>query len=1100
MEDNNSILNDLLLDEIDEIDLIDFELPSPAEVSLEVDLMSVTENSGKEIKYTFTRKSTSDLIIDQLDITNSTNLDTSSNLTVTFSISGSAQLNTDYTLAGAVMDGTEYTVTIPAGATTAEVTITPIADSEIESDEAVKLTLKEGNDYIIVDDSWQFEVARAVISEGSSMDDNAVMAVISNDDPMSDAAWAKQFDADYGYEFIAVDDVGNTYVTGNFDKTTTIGDKTITHSSSNQDPLDIFFDETNPDVFVTRSNQVALDVFVAKFDKDGKVLWAEEFGDASDESVKDIAIDKDGNTYFAGLDQGNEGGDIFVTKFDKDGTSLWSKNFGDNTRNPVSGIEVDKDGNTFITGEFDGQLQLGNTTLDGGEGGDVFITKLDTDGDVLWAKEYGDAVEYDEAEDVVVDKEGNAYLFFTDDGEGIDATATVVKLDKGNGNELWNETFDSDRSTSAESIAMDDEDNIYVAGDFYEETTFGDITLEGGEGDNYIAKLDSDGDVLWAKDFNSQDDDDIDSGYIDAIAVDDMGNTYVTGQYYRQSIKIDDFMLYQEGGEGDGFIAKFDSNGEAKWAQNLGGLNDEYPSDIAVNNGKIYLAGKFYQEATFGDKTLKASDFSDTFLVKLEEAEEEKPEISLAVDSTSITEGSSNQITYTFTRKGDTKSELTVKFSVTGSATFTDDYTLTGADKFEGTSGEVTFKAEESTATVTLNIVDDTDAEEDETVGLELAMGSGYMLSATEVKTNITITKDEKDVVIVSGNDDDDDDDDEDDDTEFTLTSKAKQTFKFKSKFKSGKSSIKFSFKSKSINEFKEIAFVTVDDDEGTIDGISPDDEGYIEAALNRSQSIFSLLGNIPNGFGDIDIEKVLEFSSETRFRFLSVKGGTLQGVKQGEINKSQVTVSSTDFLQVTESEKNSFDLDFEGVEIKMKFDAEAKKAIGSGLQETMEVIDLRGSELTGKQRVKCTVNREAAYNNFVGFYQVTNVEGGIDTDGDGTADVFVGDAGYTQAAVQNRIASIDLSVENQSTAEFTGEFTAGVIVVPFLMVNGNPESFEEVFFPFLGANSDGVDHVMMLGENTFGFEDLTGGGDRDFNDFLVKIDFTSVDSTSLST
>ncbi|MEL6164027.1 MAG: DUF4114 domain-containing protein, partial [Cyanobacteria bacterium J06628_3] len=286
--------------------------------------------------------------------------------------------------------------------------------------------------------------------------------------------------------------------------------------------------------------------------------------------------------------------------------------------------------------------------------------------------------------------------------------------------------------------------------------------------------------------------------------------------------------------------------------------------------------------------------------------------------------------------------------------------------------------------------------------------------------------------------------------------------------------------------------------DEGTIDGLSSDDEGYLEAALNRSKSIFSLLGNTPNGFGDLDIEKVLEFSSETRFRFLSVKEGTLQGVKQGKVNKSQVTISSTDFLQVTESEKNSFDLDFEGVKIKMKFDAKAKKAIGSGLQEIIEVIDLRSSEFTGKQAVKCSVNREAAYNNFVGFYKVIGEDGGMDTDGDGTADVFVGDENYTQIAVQNRITGIDLSVENQSSAEFSGEFEAGAIIVPFLIVDGNAESFEDVFFPFLGANSDGVDHVMMLGDNCFGFEDMKGGGDRDYNDFTVKIDFnvTSIVST----
>ena len=169
----------------------DVETTSPAEVSLDVDLMSVTENSGKEIKYTFTRKSTSELMAFRLDNSNSTSVDTSKDLVVNFSIAGKAQLDTDYTLAGAVKNGTEYMVTIPVGETTATVTVTPIADSEIESDEAVKLTLKEGSDYIIADDSQRVEVARALISEDSSMDDNAVMAVIANDDPMYDAAWAK---------------------------------------------------------------------------------------------------------------------------------------------------------------------------------------------------------------------------------------------------------------------------------------------------------------------------------------------------------------------------------------------------------------------------------------------------------------------------------------------------------------------------------------------------------------------------------------------------------------------------------------------------------------------------------------------------------------------------------------------------------------------------------------------------------------------------------------------------------------------------------------------------------------------------------------------
>jgi hypothetical protein len=67
------------------------------------------------------------------------------------------------------------------------------------------------------------------------------------------------------------------------------------------------------------------------------------------------------------------------------------------------------------------------------------------------------------------------------------------------------------------------------------------------------------------------------------------------------------------------------------------------------------------------------------------------------------------------------------------------------------------------------------------------------------------------------------------------------------------------------------------------------------------------------------------------------------------------------------------------------------------------------------------------------------------------------------------------------------------------LIVNGRPEALIDsntnndpaVYFPFLGANSDKVDHVRMLGNNIFGFEDLPNGGDLDYNDVIVKIDLT---------
>ncbi|MEH1910537.1 MAG: DUF4347 domain-containing protein [Nostoc sp.] len=160
------------------------------------------------------------------------------------------------------------------------------------------------------------------------------------------------------------------------------------------------------------------------------------------------------------------------------------------------------------------------------------------------------------------------------------------------------------------------------------------------------------------------------------------------------------------------------------------------------------------------------------------------------------------------------------------------------------------------------------------------------------------------------------------------------------------------------------------------------------------------------------------------------------------------------------------------------------------------EVIDLR--TVTQLVTASFTVKREASYDSYVGFYQVADQNGGIDTNGDGKADILVGQAGYSQAAVHGRVPGIDLTVNQQGTANYTGTFQPGSIFAPFIIVNGRPDAIldsdandPKVYFPFLGANSDKVDHIRLLGNNTFGFEDLPNGGDKDYNDVLVQVNLS---------
>ncbi len=101
-------------------------------------------------------------------------------------------------------------------------------------------------------------------------------------------------------------------------------------------------------------------------------------------------------------------------------------------------------------------------------------------------------------------------------------------------------------------------------------------------------------------------------------------------------------------------------------------------------------------------------------------------DVTLAISPSSVAEDGAANLVYTFTRAGVTASALTVSFSVGGTATFSTDYTQTGAASFTATTGTVTFGAGSATATVTIDPTVDTTAEADETTLLTLTAGAGY--------------------------------------------------------------------------------------------------------------------------------------------------------------------------------------------------------------------------------------------------------------------------------------------------------------------------------------------------------------------------------------
>ncbi|MBD2412255.1 hypothetical protein FACHB389_29560 [Nostoc calcicola FACHB-389] len=973
-------------------------------------------------------------------------------------------------------------------------------------------------------------------------------------DSNKNVLWAQKLGGtltDFGLG-ISVDEAGNIYATGSFSGTATFGSTTLT-SAGNEDGFITKLDSNgnvlwaqklgstssgsgigittdaigniyatgalNANLDINNSTSLSTsDTFIRKLDRNGNILWTKNLGGISPDSGFGITNDKDGNTYVSGFFSGTAtfdnitltsvgNNDAFITKLDSSGNFLWAKNLGGTSDDSGRGIIVDETGNAYFTGYFSDNATFGTTTFSSAGNTDVFVTKLDNNGNTVWAKNLG-GTESDEGYGIVADEVGNIYVSGIFSGtatfasttltSACDSDAFIAKLDS-NGNVLSAQKFGGVSTDLGTGIATDGKGNIYGMGGFSDTATFGNITLtSAGSIDAFVVKLGDEVEepkITLALTPNSVAEDggnnliytftrDGDTTNPLTVNFNIGGNATYNTDY--TIVGTDTFTgingtVAFKAGDTTATVTinpTADTTFEADETVSLtlaSGTGYAIATSEAVT-GEITNGGNIITSLNAGSITINGGN-----LILTSRDTVEQPKISLVLTPNSVAEDGSNNLIYTFTRNGDTTNSQIVNFNIGGNATYNTDYTIVGTDTFTGINGTVAFKAGDTTATVTINPTADTTFEADETVSLTLASGTGYTIATSEAVTG-EITNDDTQITLTPDNAD----------SVFNLDGAA--------------TPVQFLLKSASPSVVNEIGLFTVDDDKGTIDGIAPNDSNYTQAALARSRSIFSTLRNSPNGF-DSNLTRTLDLDGGIRFRLLLVQNGTLDGLRNGTVPLSQLRLSSPTSLQVSDAGNSNFDLRFEDspgsgqfndAVVQMQLGTQADKPIGTALQDQQEgeVLDLRG--LTDTQNATFTINREAAYNNFVGFFRVADATGGIDTNDDGIGDLLPGQAGYGETAVKNRVGGINLSVGNQGKATFTGQFEAGSIFAPFLIVDGTPEQILDsnpnnnpaIYFPYLGANSDKVDHVRILGNNVFGFEDLSNGGDRDFNDIIVSVKF----------
>jgi hypothetical protein len=191
----------------------------------------------------------------------------------------------------------------------------------------------------------------------------------------------------------AVDKNGNTYITGYF-MITSIFDTTVLYT-----PFDS-------------------DIFIAKYDSIGQLLWIKTAGGVDDDYGEKIAVDNQGNCYIVGeishdayfdnihcFNQGYT--QVFIAKYSPDGHVQWIKFSSGQDFCYASNIFTDSIGNSYLIGNFRDQFDLGNLTSTGLT--DAFIIKFDSSGHRNWIKQIT-GISNQVIQGIQVDGSGNCYV------------------------------------------------------------------------------------------------------------------------------------------------------------------------------------------------------------------------------------------------------------------------------------------------------------------------------------------------------------------------------------------------------------------------------------------------------------------------------------------------------------------------------------------------------------------------------------------------------------------------------------------------------------------------------------------------------------------
>ena len=370
--------------------------------------------------------------------------------------------------------------------------------------------------------------------------------------------WVKTFNANI--EATVIDASGNIYTTGSFQGTTDFDPGPGTYS------------------LTSAGNH---DAYVQKLDSNGNFIWAKSFSGTGFAFGRSLAVDAAQNVYTVGefldtvdfdpgagtsklVSAGGGSRNIFIQKMDINGNFIWAKDFGKTSVVSAEllshSITIDPSGSIYTTGrfqetvDFDPGPGIYNVTSTGAR--DVFIHKMDANGNFLWTKTFG-GIYHDEGLAIVSDGIGYIYTAGTfqltvdfdpgpsvfnliSGGSALRSNAFVQKLDT-NGNFIWAKSFSGTQDISPSSIFIGPLGDIYTAGVYNNDVDFdpgtGTYILKGATTLaqwSFVQKMDTSGNFISAKSFEGG----TSFNRIHSMAIDTLGNVYTTG-HFRHAVDFD---------------------------------------------------------------------------------------------------------------------------------------------------------------------------------------------------------------------------------------------------------------------------------------------------------------------------------------------------------------------------------------------------------------------------------------------------------------------------------------------------------------------------------------------------------------------------------